>query len=487
MRMTPGASDAAAGAATLIAGGDVVDGTGAARRRADILIRGDRIVAVGELSDVRCDRRIDAGGLIVAPGFVDAHTHDDRALLSSPDMSAKISQGVTTVVTGNCGISLAPLAGREPVPPLNLLGDRRWFGFADVEAYACRLESEPAAVNAAMLVGHSTLRVAVMDDLARPATAAESARMAELLDEALQAGCVGMSTGLAYPTAAAAPTAEVVALAARLAACDGLYTTHMRDEGDRLLESVEETLEIGRRAAVRVVISHHKASGRGNWGKTRESLALIERARRTQKVDLDVYPYAATSTVLLPAFVERSERVTITWSEPHPEAEGRDLDALCEQWRCTRAEAIERLQPGGAIYHQLDEADLRRVLASPRAMIGSDGLPHDRFPHPRLWGTFPRVLGRYVRDEGLLSLEEAVHRMTGLPASVFGFEGRGYIAAGAYADVVVFDPESVIDRADYASPREPSQGIERVLVNGETVWCDGVWSGRRPGRLLRRH
>ncbi len=179
--------------------------------------------------------------------------------------------------------------------------------------------------------------------------------------------------------------------------------------------------------------------------------------------------------------------MTITWSEPHPEAEGRDLDALCEQWRCARAEAIERLQPGGAIYHQLDEADLRRVLASPRAMIGSDGLPHDRFPHPRLWGTFPRVLGRYVRDEGLLSLEEAVHRMTGLPASVFGFEGRGYIAAGAYADLVIFDPESVIDRADYANPREPSRGIERVLVNGETVWRDGAWSGRRPGRLLRRH
>ena len=250
--------------------------------------------------------------------------------------------------------------------------------------------------------------------------------------------------------------------------------------------TVEETLDIGRRAEVAVVISHHKCAGRANWGLTKRTLAIIEAARRHQTVNLDVYPYTASSTVLMADAVRDSERVLVTWSEPHPDAAGRDLGEIADEWECTLEAAVERLSPGGAIYFQMDEADLRRVLSHPDTMVGSDGLPHDARPHPRLWGTFPRVLGYYCRDVGLLGLEEAVHRMTGIPASVFGIEGRGRVAPGFAADLVLFDPETVIDEASYEAPARPATGIQRVLVNGGTVWSDGAWSGDRPGRFLAR-
>jgi N-acyl-D-amino-acid deacylase len=325
-----------------------------------------------------------------------------------------------------------------------------------------------------------------MDDLARPATRSELDRMGVLLEESLEAGCIGMSTGLAYPTANAAPTEEVIALAERLVPYEGLYATHMRDERDHVVESVNETLEIGRRAGVRVVISHHKCGGQKNWGRTRETLPLIEAARKTQSINLDVYPYTASSTVLLRDFIESSEKVIVTWSESYPEMAGRDFDDIKSEWGCSTEAAIERLLPAGAIYYQMHEDDLRRVLSFPDAMIGSDGLPHDVFPHPRLWGTFPRVLGHYCRELGLFPLEEAVRRMTGVPASVFGLENRGVIREGAFADLVVFDPERVIDQADFTDPKQPSIGIELVLVNGRPVWREAAWTGERPGRLLRR-
>ena len=324
-----------------------------------------------------------------------------------------------------------------------------------------------------------------MTELDRPATPGEIGRMADALDGALDDGAIGLSTGLAYPTASAAPTDEVVALASRLAARDALHTTHMRDEGDALLESVEETIEIGRRAGVRSVISHHKATGRENWGKTARSLAAIEAARRDQGLEFDVYPYTASSTVLMPEWIEKCEKVLIAWSEPHPEQAGRELRQIAADWGCHELEAVSRLQPAGGIYFQMDEADLRRVLAHPRSLIGSDGLPHDTRPHPRLWGTFPRVLGHYCRELGLFSLEAAVHRMTGRAAEVFGLQDRGVIAEGAAADLVVFDPETVIDRADYDDPMRPASGIDRVLVAGRTVWDGQAETGERPGRFLR--
>jgi N-acyl-D-amino-acid deacylase len=474
----------------IISGGEVIDGSGTARIRADVAIAGGRIVAVGDLSGwTASEERIEADGRIVAPGFIDVHTHDDRLLLIHPDMAPKVSQGVTTVVVGNCGISLAPLipAG-DPPPPLNLLGGRGDFRFPRFADYAEALDAAPAAVNAVALVGHSTLRAAVMDDLGRAATETETARMGDLLDEALAAGCAGLSAGLAYPTAKAAPTDEVAALASRLRAAGGIFTLHMRDEAAGVVASVEEAIAIGRQSGVPVVISHHKCCGRTNWGLSRKTLGLIAAARASGLgVELDTYPYTASSTVLLKDFVARAERVLIAWSEPHPETTGRDLAEIAQSWGVDVDAAIDRLLPAGAIYFQMDEDDLRRILAFEHTMIGSDGLPHDVRPHPRLWGTFPRVLGRYARDGGVFSLEEAVFRMTGNAARVFGLADRGRIATGTAADIVLFDAAQVLDRATYEKPFEPAAGICRVLVNGDTVWRDGAATGRRPGRLLRRN
>ena len=472
----------------LIHSGDIIDGTGAVRAHVDVAVTGDRIVAVGDHLDSRIEAtsKIDASGLIVAPGFIDAHTHDDRAVLSSPDMTAKISQGVTSVVTGNCGVSLAPFTGPEPPPPMNLLGGDQWYRFATMREYMAEVEASPPALNLAPLVGHTALRATVMDDVYRAASSAEIAHMETLLDEALGAGCIGLSTGLAYPPAFEAPTDEVVTLANRLGAYGAIYATHMRDEGTGVLDSVRETLEIGQRAGVPVVISHHKCNGRESWGMSRETLATIAHARAKQIVNLDVYPYIAGSTVLLADWAAGTDRVLVTWSAPYPEFKGRDFESIRCDWGCSVDEAVERLSPAGAIYFKMDEEDLRRILRFQDAMIGSDGLPHDAFPHPRLWGTFPRVLGHYCRELGLFSLEEAVHRMTGVPARVFGLTDRGTVRAGAYADLVLFDAERVIDEADFSAPTRQATGIYQVIVNGKQIWRGGEWTGAKPGRILRR-
>lgn len=487
--MTTGAQDGGQETCDLLVhGGQVIDGTGAPRVRADVAVTDGRIVAIGDLAAHRASRRVDADGCIVAPGFIDVHTHDDRLVLECPDMTPKVSQGVTAVIAGNCGVSLAPSAWETaPPPPLDLLGGETWYRFATGADYRAAIEDSPPAINVAFQAGHSTLRVGAMDDLDRPATTAEIDRMVAALDETLEAGAIGLSTGLGYPTAVHAPTDEVVALAERLTAHGAIHTTHMRDEGETLMEAIEETLEIGRRADVPLVISHHKASGRPNWGKSKESLARIAEARKTQRIDLDVYPYTASSTVLLPDTALESERVTITWSRSHPEMNGRDLDQIAAEWSCSLEDAIERLQPAGAIYYQMDEADLRRILAFRESMIGSDGLPHDEVPHPRLWGTFPRVLGHYARDEGLFSLEDAVRKMSGLPAKVFGFADRGEIRTGAFADMVIFDPSTITDTAAFGDSKQPARGIREVIVAGETVWDGNAWTGARPGRVLERN
>lgn len=462
------------------------DGLGNAPVSGDLAISDDRIVAVGDCRNCVTGREIDAHGLALAPGFIDVHTHDDRVLRTNPLMTNKISQGVTTVVAGNCGVSLAPLTiDRRPPPPLDLIGEEPSDYFADFGAYLDTLDREPPAVNALCQVGHSSLRAGAMNDLERPASASEIRTMRDRLERALDAGAIGLSTGLFYPPANAAPTSEVIELAKALREYGGLHTTHMRDETDHVTDSLEESFTIGREAGVPVIISHHKCAGTANHGRSRETLALIDAARAHQPLGLDVYPYIAGSTMLDPRRMMGASKVVVTWSRPYPECAGRDLAEIAADWNTTVEEAADRLRPAGAIYFMMAEGDVQRIMSYPHSMIGSDGLPHDEHPHPRLWGTFPRVLGHYVREIGLFPLEEAIRKMTGLSATQFGLKDRGVLRVGAYADLVLFDPASVIDRATFEQPKQPAAGIEQVYVNGRCVWLNGEHTGERPGRALR--
>lgn len=472
----------------IITGARVIDGSGAASQFIDVAIDRDRIVDLGDCQHWQADTTVDASGLVLAPGFIDSHTHDDLAVLKSPDIPFKISQGVTTVVAGNCGISLAPLRpdGTMP-PPFPLLGESEEFCFPSVTSYREALAESPSAVNLALLAGHSSLRLGSMADrLEQSADQVAIKQMREDLRLALQQGCIGLSTGLDYPPAAAASTDEVVQLASVLREFKhAVYATHMRDEGDQVLAAVEETLDIGLRAQVPVIISHHKCAGPNNYGRSKQTLELIDQARSSkQAVSLDVYPYIASSTSLLAQFAADCEAVMVAESTPHPECNGLLLERIMADWECSLEEACERLYPAAAIYFQMDENDLQRIMAHPAAMIGSDGIASMKTPHPRLWGTFPRVLGHYVRAKKLFELETAVHKMTGLSAGRFGLEQRGIIAIGNYADLVLFDPETIIDRASFEKPAQLSAGIISVWVNGKFGWHKEKSTGTRNGRFL---
>ena len=465
----------------------VIDGSNGPAVKQDVAIEGDCIVATGDLSAWYGDEHIDAGGQVLAPGFIDVHTHDDLALLKTPDIPFKTSQGVTTVVAGNCGISLAPFASGNGFPaPFPLLGGEREFVFPTVEHYRQQFEKQPASVNVALLAGHSSLRVSVLGEaVERPAEQAEIEQMKDSLLLALKQGAIGLSTGLDYPPAAKASTREIVELASMLPGFkDALYVTHMRNEGDHVVEAVSETLEIGSRAGTPVVISHHKCAGPKNYGRSVETLKMISEAQHKQQVMLDVYPYTASSTTLIPRFIRDAEAVLVAHSDPYPEHSGKMLTDIAGQWQCSVEEAAQRLYPAAAIYFQMDEGDLQRIMRFPSTMIGSDGLSGMAKPHPRLWGTFPRVLGRYVREKKLLSIENAIHKMTGLSAQTYGLARRGLIKPGYYADLVLFDPALIEDRASFEKPDQMASGIDRVFVNGKSVWKDRQSTPERPGQFL---
>lgn len=478
----------------------VFDGSGAPPITADVAIDGDRIAAIGAVGG-RARETLDGRGLALSPGFIDVHTHDDFAAVLHPQMDFKLCGGVTTCVVGNCGMGAAPFAQASAMArafhPRALLPE--WRGYS---GYFAHLDRAPAAVNIGVLIGHGTARMAAMGGEARAPDAKEMARMKSIVAEGLEAGALGMSSGLIYDPGRFADTDELVELATLMRGTGGLYATHMRDESTGLLESVREAIDIGERAGVPVQISHHKASGRSAWGLVRESLQLIERAQaRGLDVHADQYPYTAGSTVLSAVFRDgkfgggigmlRPEDVVIASTAAHPEWEGKSMVALAAEMDCEPAAAAARIlaEDAGAtvILHVMNEDDVRTVMRHPSTMIGSDGIPTlEGKPHPRLYGTFARVLGHYARDLGLFPLAEAVYRMTGFPAAKFGLEGRGVVKPGAYADLVLFDPKRIIDRGTFEDPHRHPDGIDAVFVNGVMSVRNAQPANARAGRALRR-
>jgi len=480
--------------ATLLEAGLVIDGSGNPSWPGDVLLGGDRIVAMGEGLRNRLpegfalDRIdvIDCRDKVIAPGFIDVHTHDDAIVLRDPLCLPKISQGITTVVTGNCGISLAPYRTPQSLPPLTLLGVDS-FVHASMAEYRAAVDAARPALNVAALVGHTTLRFATMQALDQPASPGELERMVALLDACMTEGAHGLSSGLFYEQAFAAPASEVTALARVVARHGGVYATHLRSEMAAIIEAMHEAGDTAFNAGVPLVISHHKCAGPANWGRTRDTLPLVDALAQRQAIALDVYPYVAGSTVLREDLIDGVIDVMLTWSDPHPEVTGRMLADVAREWGVDQQEACRRLQPGGACYFQMQEEDVERVIAHPRTMIGSDGLPHDRHPHPRLWGAFPRVFARYWRERKLFTLEQAVHKMTGMTARNMRIADRGLLRVGAMADVVVFDPATIADTATYDRPQSASLGIERVFVNGACAYeggNEGPAVLARAGRML---
>ena len=479
---------------TVIRNATIIDGTGAERFTGDVTVEDGHISEVGSSSSAAAVE-IDATGLVLAPGFVDVHTHDDGALLQHPDMAFKISQGCTSVVVGNCGFSAIPAVPGDST--LDLSGVQA--NWSDLDGYRQNVENSGPALNAMMLVGHNTIRSLEMGNERRAPNDQELERMQQHVELAMEQGACGFSTGLVYRPGRWSDTDEILELAKIVAPFDGIYATHMRNENDHLLEAVDEALEIGTKAGVAVQISHHKAAGKRNWGKVEESLAKVDAAvAEGAEVTLDVYPYTAGSGPMVQYFdidnpnLELAQAIQLASCPAFRHYEGRMLVDIAAELGITAPEAVRHVltAPDGkktiCIQHVMDEGDVVSNLRHDRVMIGSDGLPDlTGRPHPRLFGTFPRVLGRYVREQGVVDLENAVRRMTSLSCDVHGLSGRGRITEGNWADLVLFDPDVVIDVASYEDPKRESVGIRNVWVNGHMAFDNGVHTRVGSGNVLR--
>lgn len=476
----------------------VLDGSGGDAFYADVGVSDGRISAVGEVGAARDE--IDGGGACLAPGFIDTHAHDDGAFFRHPGMEFKLAQGVTTVVSGNCGFSAVPAdPEKDSVAASGGILAGLEGEFTDLDGYFAAVLARRPAINNLMLVGHNTVRSLVMGMEKRAPKPAELAQMRGHVERAFEQGACGFSTGLIYRPGRWSETDEIIELARLAQPYDALYTTHMRNEGDHLLTAVEETLQIGREAAVHAHISHHKSAGRANWGKVRDSLARVDRALADgQPVTLDVYPYTAGSGRMIEYFNldnpsrELAEVIRIASCPAFREYEGRMLTDIAAELGIDVTQAVTHVltAPKGdrtiCIQFIIDEADVETNLAHRDMMVGSDGIPDLRGrPHPRLFGTFPRILGHYVRERGVLTLPEAVRRMTSLAASTFGLVNRGRIEPGYWADLVLFDPDTVADGATYDEPKTPPRGIRLVTVNGAVAHRDGAATEVGSGRMLR--
>ena len=496
----------------LITGGQIIDGTGNPARSADIGIKNGRIASMGDLSSTSSKTQIDATGLVVAPGFIDLHTHTERRLLDFPDIQNYTRQGVTTVLGGNCGASPLPISD-----------------------YLKKAEEKRIALNLALLVGHNSVRSEVMGTENRHSTPEELEKMQALVDQAMHDGAFGLSTGLLYVPGTYSDTEEVVGLAEVAARHGGIYATHMRNESTQLLESMDEALHIGREAGLPVHISHHKAVGKSMWGASTDSLAKIESAiAEGLDVTADQYPYTASSTTLLVLFpswaleggrdkilerlkdpAQRAQikativqnilydrgggdpsSVVVAAYETDKSLEGKNLSEITELRgkTSTPENAADTLMelieagPGSGIYHAMDEEDVQRIMQHPLVTCASDGSTiqfGNANPHPRNYGTYPRVLGQYVREKKVLPLNEAIRKMTSLPARRLGLTDRGIIQEGAWADLVIFNPRTVIDTATWGHPHSYPEGIPYVLVNGVPVIQNSEWTRAFPGKVLR--
>jgi N-acyl-D-aspartate/D-glutamate deacylase len=475
----------------------IIDGTGRPASEGDVAIAADRISAVGDIGDVGgpSTRTIDGHGLTLTPGLIDVHTHDDGALIRHPDMAFKLAQGCTTVVIGNCGFSAAPAEpGERDVT--GLLGVTPTW--SDLAGFARAVDEARPAVNAIALIGHNTIRHLVMGNERREPTGAELDRMRELVAAGMAQGACGFSTGLVYEPGRYCHTDEIVALASESAAAGGIYATHIRNEHDHLLDAIGEAITVGRQAGLPVQISHHKAAGRRNWGRVGESLALVDEARADGvDITLDVYPYTAGSGPMAQYFDldqldrELAEVIRFASCPAFRHYEGRMAVDLAAEQGVDVTEVIRQVltAPQGdrtiCIQFIIDEADIETNLRHELMMVGSDGIVDLKGrPHPRLFGTFPRVLGHYVRERNVLSLEEAIRRMTSLSCRRFGLGDRGVVAEGQFADLVLFDPERITDEATYDEPAVEPTGIETVIVNGRIALDAGAHQQDGHGRFL---
>jgi N-acyl-D-amino-acid deacylase len=520
----------------IIAGASIFDGDGGRPIEADVAIVGDRIALIGRLEDREALERIDGTGLALSPGFVDVHSHSDERWLVDGRCESKVAQGVTTEIAGNCGTSAAPLAGpalafkRDDARPYGL--DVDWRG---MDEFLRLVESSGVGCNVATLVGLGTTRRCVRGDAPGPLDAQESAVQTRLVTESVEQGALGVSSGLIYTPSRYAGLEELTACAAAARAAGApRYATHLRNEGATLVEAVEEALDVARRADVAVQFSHHKAAGRENWGKVHRSLATIDAARAGSGIAAaaDVYPYTASWTdlaTILPGDVRAGDRdevlarladeptatavalrLALDWGDRWSDilisyagdgrnaaAAGVRLDALAREWRVSPPHAALRLLREErldvqAMFFTMNEDDVATVLSAPFCCIGSDASARSMrgptargVPHPRAFGCFPRVIGRFVRGRKTLELPEAIRRMTSLPAALFGLRDRGRIARGSYADLILFDPASIVDTATYDAPCAFPRGIAHVWVNGRAVVRDGMPTGALPGRVLR--
>ena len=529
----------------LIKNGAVFDGTGAEPFEADIGVAGDKIALIDKNSKFKIQNSkkfIDAKGLAVAPGFIDTHAHSEFTLLADPRAEGKISQGITTEINGNCGLSAAPLYGEafeHREKDLKELGIKeRWSTFPE---YFRILEGRGIALNFVTLAGHGNIRASVIGYKDKKPTASELKKMRALLQKTIDAGAIGLSTGLIYPPGIYSDTDELIELCKalsqkpRTSISNLIYTSHMRSEGKGLIESIKEIIRIGKEANIKVHISHIKTSGKENWDKIDEAISLINSARkRGLKVTCDRYPYTASSTdldTILPSWTYEGgaeeelrrlkspsvlEKIKKEILHGHPDndywtkvsvssvssqknkwMEGKTLSYISRKINKSPVDAlfkilIEEKLRAGAIFSTMSEDNLRRFLSLPYAMIGSDssarsmsGITYDGKPHPRGFGSFPRFLEKYVRDNKLMSMTSAVHKITMLPARTFGINDRGVLKKGAFADIVVFDPGRIIDRATFDEPFLKSEGVNYVIINGMPAIWKGEFTSTAAGKILR--